>query len=179
MYVIPGLDHINKYIKYAEVTYDVKFIQVPHYCLPSMMRSGHLGIKRVEKIKNITLSHITESVRMKSGIEWCFFGFKQSDSLNRRCMLRTYEGNTISPTKKAYPLSEWKNRDVLAYIKQNRLISPINYGGKTQSSGTDIEDINFLLWCKKHYPVDYRKIIEMFPLADMKIFEYEQRNRKI
>jgi sulfate adenylyltransferase subunit 2 len=179
MYVVPDLEHINKYINYSQQRYGVKFLQVPHYALSSMIKAGHLGIKKNEKQKLVTLAHTTESVQIKTGIEYCFFGFKQSDSMNRRLMLRTYEGNAISPTKKIYPLSEWKNKDVLAYIKQNNLLSPINYGGKTQSSGCDVEDINFLLWCKNHFPNDYKKIINVFPLADIKVFEYENKNRAI
>ncbi|MDR1562270.1 MAG: phosphoadenosine phosphosulfate reductase family protein [Dysgonamonadaceae bacterium] len=180
MYIVPNLEHINKYILWAENRYSVQFIQTLHYALPSYIKSGNLGMRQNGKVKNYTLGKITDSIRMKTGIEWVFYGFKQSDGLNRRLMLRTYEGNCIcEKTKKCYPLSEWKNRDVLAYIRQNDLIEPINYGKVgSASSGCAVNDINFLLWCKRNHHDDYRKVIKMFPITEQKVFEYEYHERK-
>jgi sulfate adenylyltransferase subunit 2 len=174
MYIVPNLEHINKYIKHAETKYNVKFIQTPHFALYSYIKSGYLGIKKNENTKLLRLSQITENVCLKYGIEWAFFGFKQSDSMNRRLMLRTYENNNINyKNKKCYPLSEWKNADVLKYIETKRLTNPINYGALAQSQGTSISDLNFLLWCKTNYPNDYKKILSYFPLAEIKVYEHE------
>lgn len=176
MYVIPGLEHVERYIAYASHRYGVQFIQVPHYALPSMIRTGFMGIRQDAKCKTLTLSKITDSVRLQTGITWAVYGFKKSDSLNRRLMLGTYDGECINrESKKLYPLSTWKNGDVRAYIRNNRLIEPINYGGSAQSSGTDITDINFLLWCRRYWPQDYKKIIDQFPLAELKVFEHEHK----
>jgi len=177
MYIVPELEHINKYIDYAENKYKVKFIQIPHYALYSYIKSGYLGIKKNENTKLPKLSQLTERICLKYGIDWAFFGFKQSDSMNRRLMLRTYENNTINhKTKRCYPLSEWKNNDVLKYIETKQLINPINYGGNAQSSGTSIDDINFLLWCKNNYPNDYKKILSYFPLAEIKVYKHENKS---
>ena len=65
--------------------------------------------------------------------------FPPYDSMNRRLMLRTYDMNGINEAqKKCYPLSEYRNKDVLEYISRKSLINPESYGGKHQSSGTDI-----------------------------------------
>ena len=179
MYTVPELEHINKYIRYAEQKYNVKFVQVPHFVLYSYIKCGYMGIKKNEKTKYQNLANITDSIRLKYGIDWAFFGFKQSDSLNRRLMLRTYEDNAINyETKKCYPLSEWKNKDVLKYIETKQLINPIHYGGTSQSSGAAINDINFLLYIKKHYPNDYKKVISYFPLSELTVYKYEQQQRK-
>lgn len=175
MYIVPELEHINKYIHYAEKKYNVYFIQIPHFVLHSYIKNGYMGIKKNEKIGLPNLSTITDKIRIKYGKDWAFFGFKQSDSLNRRLMLRTYENNAINhKNKKCYPLSEWKNKDVLKYIETKQLINPIHYGGVSQSSGTSINDINFLLYCKKYYPNDYKQILSYFPLAEIKVYKYEQ-----
>jgi sulfate adenylyltransferase subunit 2 len=178
MYIVPELEHINKYIGYAESKYNVKFLQTPHFALNSYIKSGYMGIKKNEKITQPNLSHITDRVKLKYGIDWAFFGFKQSDSMNRRLMLRTYEQNAINyKNKKCYPLSEWKNKDVLKYIESKQLINPIHYGGISQSSGTSIDDINFLLYCKKFYPNDYKQILSYFPLAEITVYKYEQEQK--
>jgi 3'-phosphoadenosine 5'-phosphosulfate sulfotransferase (PAPS reductase)/FAD synthetase len=175
MYQVKGLEHIEKYIKYAETKYpNCKFIQTPHYSVYSYIKSGYLGIKKDAKQKQYTLKDIDDYVRQKTGINLSFYGFKQSDSMNRRLMLRTYKENAIcEKTNKIYPLSQWKNADVLNYIRLNNLIEPTKYGDG-QSQGCDVTGVNFLMWCKKNYPNDLAKIIEVFPETEILIYQYEQ-----
>lgn len=173
MYIVKDLKHTAKYIEWAKSKYHgVKFIEFPHYALASYIKTGHMGIKKDPKQKLLSLADINERARIYTGTEWTIMGFKQSDSMNRRLMLRTYEDNIINtPTKKAYPLSEWRNKDVLRYIKMKGLINPIAYGS-AQSQGTAVENKDFVLWCYKNYPEDYQKIIKTFPEAEVIVFEY-------
>jgi len=177
MYIIKDLEHINKYIYWAKKKYGVKFLQMPHYAMGSYIKHGFMGLKANPKQKLYTLADVNERAVLKTGIPWTVFGFKQSDSMNRRLMLRTYdcEATINFDTKKAYPLSEYKNGDVLRYIKNKKLLTPINYGGHHQSSGTSLADINFLLYCKYKFPNDYKKIIEQFPETEHKVWQYENR----
>lgn len=174
MYLVKGLSHINRYINYASVKYpNAKFIQVPHYALGSYLQTGYMGCKQNEHQKQFTMSDLTEAVRNKYGIDWAFFGFKQSDSMNRRIMLRRYEDKAINrETKKCYPLSSYHNNDVLSFIEENGLIKPERYG-KGQSSGTNISNIDYLLWLRENYPQDLQKVYDSFPLSERLIFEYD------
>lgn len=185
MYIVPDLEHINKYIYWAEHKYpNVKFIQYPHYCIYTYIKYSHLGIKQDPKQRLYKLMDINAMAVENTGISWTFFGFKQSDSLNRRLMLRTYESEAINKkSQKVYPLSHWKNKDVLTYIDLNNLIKPIQYTKQGQSQGTDVNDINFLLWCRENYPGDLKKIFNVFPQAEQKLFEnkfhYENRTMEV
>lgn len=174
MYLVKGLSHINRYINYASVKYpNAKFIQVPHYALGSYLQTGYMGCRQNEQQKQFTMSDLTEAVRNKYGIDWAFFGFKQSDSMNRRIMLRGYEDEAINRgTKKCYPLSSYHNNDVLSFIEENGLIKPERYG-KGQSSGTNISNIDYLLWLRENYPQDLQKVYDSFPLSERLIFEYD------
>lgn len=178
MYMVKDMEHINRYIGWAQGRYrNAHFIQVPHYSVYSYIKSGFLGCRKNERQKQWTLAEITDKVRERYGIEWAFFGFKQSDSLNRRLMLRTYTEEAIcEKTKKCYPLSPYKNADILRYIEDNHLIRPETYGGEHQSSGTDITNIHYLLWLEKNHPNDFRKLLQAFPFADRVLFDY--RNKK-
>ena len=173
MYIVKDLVHIKKYIDWAKGKYPgIEFIELPHYALSSYIKTGHMGIKKDLKQKLFSLADINERARLMIGSEWTIYGFKQSDSMNRRLMLRTYEDNIINNhTKKAYPLSHWRNKDVLKYIKMKRLINPIAYG-VAQSQGTAIDDKDFVLWCYRNYPGDYQKIIKTFPEAEVIVFEH-------
>lgn len=172
MYIVKDLDHIAEYYNYAKQKYpNVEFIQVPHYALYSYIKYGFMGCQKNPKQRLWNLSDIAERIKKKVGIEWTCYGFKQSDSLNRRIMLRTYVGDNGSleainwKSKKFYPLSTYYNRDVRAYIAKNHLKQPESYGGKTQSQGTDITDLNYHIYLRDHYPQDLEKIYAVFPMT--------------
>ncbi|MCR5697751.1 MAG: phosphoadenosine phosphosulfate reductase family protein [Marinilabiliaceae bacterium] len=176
MYVVKDLEHINRYIQWSQNNYkNVKFIQVPHYSLSSYVKHGVLGCKKNEKQPYVTLSQIGDICRKRLGIDWLFLGFKQTDSLNRRCMLRTYEEEAIcEKTKKVYPLSKYRNIDILHYIEEQNLMRPEHYG-KGQSAGTAITDVDYLKWLKENFPQDLKKVLAVFPMAEHILFQYEKQ----
>lgn len=174
MYVVKDLGHINRYISYAKAKYqNVIFVQIPHFALFSYTKEGYMGCDVNPKVKKYSMAELTDKVRKQYGIEWAFIGFKQSDSLNRCQMLRTYEDQAIcEKSKKCYPLSTYKNADVLAYIERQGLIRPECYG-KGQSSGTNISDIDYLLYLRNNYPDDLKKIYAKFPMVERILYEYD------
>jgi len=174
MYVVKDLSHINKFISYAENKYpNVKFYQVPHYSVYSSVKYGFLGCKTNPKQKQFRLTDITEVVRQNTGVKWVFMGFKQSDSLNRRLMLRGYREEAINDkTSKCYPFTHWKNADVIQYIKENNLIFPEIYGSH-QSNGTCIDDAEYLLFLEKNYPADLQKVYADYPAAETILFQHK------
>lgn len=180
MYVVKDLEHIARYINYARSKYaNVKFVQIPHFAVFSYKKKGYLGCEQVEVKKMYNLAELTDLIRQQYGIEWVFYGFKQSDSMNRRLMLKTYKEEAINEEqKKCYPLSSYKNSDILAYIDKRGLVKPESYG-KAQSSGTNISDINYLLWLRENFPNDLQKVISEYPLTERILFEYdyEQNNK--
>lgn len=178
MYIVKDLQHINRYISYSINKYpNVKFVQIPHFALASYRKVGYMGCAKNEKQNQLTMAKLTDMVRERYGIDWAFFGFKQSDSLNRRTMLRTYEDEAINrKSKKCYPLSPYKNRDVLAYIEHEGLIKPERYGN-AQSAGTNISDMDYLLWLRENFPQDLQKILKEFPLVERLIFEYDNKDK--
>jgi 3'-phosphoadenosine 5'-phosphosulfate sulfotransferase (PAPS reductase)/FAD synthetase len=180
MYIVPDLRHINKYIAYHEQKYKVKFLQVPHFLLNEFVKNGHMGIEKNEKVKLSTLSQLDTKVRVKTGINYSVYGFKKSDSMNLRFMLKDllYEGYNPK-THKAYPLTNWNNSLVLKYIAQKRLLTPLTYDQKTRSTGFDITDVNMLMWLKKYYPDDLEKVTSMFPATKTILFEYEYQDKNL
>lgn len=179
MYVVKDLEHITKYMHYINKKYPkARIIQIPHFALFSYIKTGHLGHRQNEKQRLYNLSDLTDNIREKTNIQWAVFGFKQSDSMNRRVMLRTYQDEAINEkNKKVYPLSTYKNNDIIEYIKAEKLITPEKYGN-SQSSGTDINDLNYLLFLRKNYPNDLKKVINEFPLVERKLYEYDYETAK-
>ena len=165
MYFVPELEHIEKYVTWAEKKYNVKVKKYPHWMLSQYFNDNYFTFHYNNEVPNIKLGDIENKAKIDFNCEWIINGAKKSDSLNRRLMLKTYFMQSINlSSKKAFPLSDWKKGDCLSYIKQKKLPMPISYGtGK--SNGADL-NLEFLTFCKEKYPNDYRKIINQFPLAE-------------
>ena len=179
MYIVKDLSHINRYINYATNKYpNVTFVQIPHFAVYTYIKNGYMGHECNPDQKLYPMDNLTDVIREKYNIEWAFYGFKMSDSLNRRCMLRNYDMQSINEkTKKCYPLSSYKNSDVLNYIKKENLVRPENYG-KQQSSGTSITDINYLLFLRAKYPSDLKKVLSEYPAVERLLFEYDYERKQ-
>lgn len=169
MYLVKDLEHIMRYYNYAKTKYpNIEFIQVPHYALFNYIKTGYMGIKQNTKQRQWTLADITDKLREKLGVEWACYGFKQSDSLNRRLMLRSYTDGKEAinwKTKKFYPLSTYKNKEIMDFILDHRLKNPEVCGTNKQSSGVDIEDVEYQKYLKELFPEDLEKIYKVFPMA--------------
>ena len=169
MYLVKDLEHIMRYYNYAKTKYpNIEFVQVPHYALFNYIKTGYMGIKQNTKQRQWTLADITDQLREKIGVEWACYGFKQSDSLNRRLMLRSYTDGKEAinwKTKKFYPLSTYKNKEIMDFILDHRLKNPEVCGTNEQSSGVDIEDVEYQKYLKELFPEDLEKIYKVFPMA--------------
>lgn len=175
MYVVKDLEHIDKYIRWAERRYaNARFMKIPHFMLSRYIKGGEYGIKPDPKQKLYNMAMLMDEVVLKTGIKYVCVGFKKSDNMNRRLMLNGYVDGVNESTKRFYPLQDWKNKDVLAYIKMKGLVSPIAYDNH-RSSGVDVGSGTFLYWLKQNYPQDLEKVLKAFPLSGAYLFEYETK----
>ncbi len=181
MYAVANLDHVKPYHQYAASKYpNTEWAQLPHYGVYSYIKSGFMGCERNPKQRLWKLADIIDKVREQTGVEWCCLGFKQTDSLNRLLMLRSYKDGKESICwvgKKFYPLSTYSNKEVLEYISRNHLKAPESYGGGGQSCGCDISDYHYLKYLSERYPSDLEKIYATFPRTRFIIQEHEQKEQ--
>lgn len=162
MEFVPGLTHNQRLLDHVAPN---KLLRLPHWMTSHYIANNYMRIHNRIETKKIKLADVEAYARAQTGIEWIVTGMKQSDSLNRRLMMRNFDMQAIQEQyKKAHPLSVWKNSEVLSYIKQNRLPQPIKYV-EGRSQGIDLSAA-CLAFLKKHHPADYQKILKVFPLAD-------------
>ncbi len=174
MYFVKDLEHINKYIRFSKAKYsNVKFLEVPHWILSQIHRSGMFCVP--QKIRLIKLKDVIEAVKIQTGIQYAFIGEKKADNMNRRIKLRQYELEAISTTNNVYPLSNWRDGDVLNYIQRNKLLKPINYGKKKNRSVGVFFDTDVFVWLREHYPGDLEKILKVYPLSEKLLFDYDRK----
>ena len=177
MYFVKDLEHINRWIKWAQAKYpNAEFIQVPHWNLTYILRSGLYCVAN-PKVKTMKLADVVKAIRLKYGIEYCFLGMKKADGMNRRLMLKGYEENGYENKGLVYPLADWTQKDILSYMRQHNLPTPIRYSLKASSGIGFNEDC--LLWMRENYPQDLEKIYKVFPMAERVLFEYDRKQEEI
>lgn len=176
MYFVKDLEHINRWIRWAQAKYPkAEFIQVPHWNLTYILRSGLYCVPN-PNVKIMKLADVVKSMRLKYGIDYCFLGMKKADGMNRRLMLNTYEADGYEHNGLVYPLADWTQKDILSYMKQHNLPTPIRYSLKSSSGVGFNEDC--LLWLRNNYPQDLQKIYSVFPMAERVLFEYDRKQEE-
>lgn len=160
MYFVKDLDHVNKYLKWALDKYpNTTLLEVPHWNLTYILRGGFYCVPN-PKVKLLKLGDVDRAVKLKTGIEYSFLGMKKADSLNRRLMMK--DGGILGD--KVYPLWEWTNKEVLAYMKARKLPQPVRYSDKA-SGGVGFSEECYL-WMQKNAPNDLEKMLKAFPLSE-------------
>ena len=101
---------------------------------------------------------------------------KKADSMNRRLMLKGLEASDYISSFQAYPLADWTQKDVLAYMRQHGIPEPVRYSLKA-SSGTGF-NLDCFLWLRENFPQDLQKIYKTFPLSERILWEYDNKHKQ-
>lgn len=174
MYFVKDLEHINRWIGWVKAKYPaIEFVQVPHWNLTFILRGGLYCVPN-PKVKLLKLADVVKAMQLRYGIQYAFLGMKKADGMNRRLMLNGYQANDYENNGLVYPLAEWNQRDVLAYMKQNGLPEPIRYSLKA-SSGVGF-NLDCFLWLEKNFPQDLQRIYKVFPMAERILWEHHNKN---
>ena len=171
MYFVPNLEHIQRYIDWVNTKYPkIEFVQITHWNLSYILKSGLYCVPN-PKVKLIKLTDVTEAMRLRFGIHYVFLGMKKADSMNRRLMLdgyENYENNGL-----VYPLADWTQKEILAYMRHKKLPEPVRYSKKA-SGGVGFNEDCFV-WLRENYPQDLDKILKTFPMSRKILFDYDNK----
>lgn len=178
MYLIPNLDHIQPYIKWAETRYpNVEIRQIKHY-QRDFFDSFVFFKEPDEGVKPRKIGDIEQAVREETGIKYGFSGMKGVDGYMKRMRLKMFaKTGYVTEKGMVYPLALWTNKEVLQYIKSRNLISPFVYDANAISQGFGI-DLNTMLLMRNKYPRDYQRILKEFPYSEKLIFDYEREQNQ-
>lgn len=178
MYLIPDLDHVQPYIKWAKTKYNnveirqIKHFQRDYYDACGFFREPNISIKPRK------IGEIEQAVREETGITYAFSGMKGVDGYMKRMRLKKFaKTGYVTDKGMVYPLALWTNKEVLQYINQKNLIKPFVYDAGAISQGFTI-DLKTLLLMRNSYPNDYMRILNVFPYSEKLIFDYEREQNK-
>ena len=167
MYTIKDISFQKTMLDFAVKRYGVEIKQYPHpqisrylknniYCFPSGRANSEQRI--------LKLSDIYDIAREDFGAHYIAVGWKKNDSVDRRIVINQLPDNaTDKKGKRLYPLANWSDKQIYAYMKLNKLPIPETLGIKS----FDIElTYKVLSPLKIRYPDDYARVKRVFPLID-------------
>lgn len=174
MYWVKGLTHIQRWIDWVKAKYPrIEFVEIPHWNLSYLLRSG-LYCTPQPKVKLIKLADVCETIRVTYNVQYIALGMKKADGMNRLLMIKRFEEQHYVNNNLVYPLADWNQKDILAYMKQRHLPEPVRYGKKASSSLGFSADC--FKWMYKYFPEDLIKVYDVFPLARRILFEEMNKN---
>lgn len=179
-YMVPGLSFIEKTLNYYEDFFQTRIIRLPNPNLYRMMEAGTFQTKKTwEVIKSfqfpeVKREELCELVKQDFNIDsraYTAIGNRMFDNLQRYRTITKF-GAVNDKIKTFFPVYDFKIADVVHSIQSAGVKLPIDYRvwGKT----FDGLDYRFIRPVKTHFPDDYEKIKQYFPLIDAEILRYEK-----
>lgn len=171
LYVVPNVRFQNDYHAMLERKLGIEIHRMVHPAATLDMEMGRF-MTPVKGMKELKFVEVESAARAMSGFEWITGGEKKLDSLQRRGMLSECGGINHS-RRRAFPLSEWNDSDVYAYMKRARLSVPAEYAMFGASWGGSMRPA-YLWQIAHHYPEDFEEIKKVYPLAETAVIRHQQ-----
>ncbi|MCL1995556.1 MAG: phosphoadenosine phosphosulfate reductase family protein [Defluviitaleaceae bacterium] len=174
MYMVPELSWVEKNLLYYQKRYNTEILQLPHPATVDMLRTGSLSERHANMVK-VSFNDAYNYARNYFDIGWIASGIRISDSIFRSSMIKN-SGTIDHKRKIIYPVARWRKKDILEYIKRNRLILDRFSQIKGNSFGGFIKsELDVIV---QHFPQDWQKIKEYFPYVEVMLRQEreEQQN---
>lgn len=175
MYLIPDLEFVERSLHYYEEWFGCRIIRVPHPSLYRMLNNfvfqspEHCAVIERVNLANFEYLDMQDAIREHLGLGLeCFVasGVRAVDSPYRMIALKRY--GAISERKRQFfPVWDWRKQQVVDAIRESGVKLPVDY--RLFGRSFDGIDYRFVAPIRRHFPNDYRRIQQWFPLVDLEI----------
>lgn len=161
MYICPNLSFQERTLEWYEKKYQTEIIRIPHMDASEFFHYGSFRCPDLS-FPIVSINDIYKYVRLKTDIWWIAAGERIDDSIVRRAMMKK-SGSIDVQRGRFYPVSMWKKREIIDYIKFHNLY----LGQDSKKLGFSFKSLwgKELLMLKENFPDDYAKILHLYPFA--------------
>lgn len=163
MYLVPDLECNERGIRWAQERYSIKVWQFPSFgaiahfkdamfCDP-LRAAADLPKQKEHDAYLLALNDLDCTLVMT--------GARKSDSLRRRFLMK--KGMALWQDV-MFPIADWVEPDVLAYLAMNKIELPEQIG-KDRMSGVSLTTLS-MLHLHDHHPEDFEKVKAYFPYVE-------------
>jgi len=179
-YTIPHLSYDDEMLDYYERFFGTHIIRLPHPRTYVLLNSAAwLPLDKWAIIYRAQLplfeyADIEDLLARQFGLPDMYLsavGIRAADSPMRSVFIRQMGPIGFKRRKYYYAIWDWKINDVREIIAKSgvKLSKSYLYFGST---GDGI-DYNFIKFLRDNLPDDYRRVLDLFPMADIELFRYE------
>lgn len=178
MHLVPGLEFVAESLAYFERVFDCKILDIPHPSLLRMLKycvfqpPQHVELVDAQRIHVPTFAACYADARkLTSAPAGCLVasGVRACDSIVRRLGFKRF-GHIRPKTETFYPVWNYNIAMTRAIIAAHGISLPVDY--ELFGRSFDGIDARFLVPLARHRPADYRRVLEVFPLAELEVFRH-------
>lgn len=170
MYICPNLSFQERTLEWYEKKYQTEIIRLPHMDVSEFFHYGSFRIAD-DNFPIVSINDIYQYVRLETDTWWIAAGERIDDSIVRRAMMKK-SGSIDVQRGRFYPVSAWKKREIIDYIKFHNLY----LGQDSKKLGFSFKSLwgKELAMLKKYFPDDYEKVLHVYPLAAAGVKHWEE-----
>jgi 3'-phosphoadenosine 5'-phosphosulfate sulfotransferase (PAPS reductase)/FAD synthetase len=182
MYFVPNLEFVEESLQYYEHKMGCHIIRLPSPSLYRMLRNrvyqppDMLAVVDAMNLPDVDHNFVQESVVLGANlpadapVPYNAIGVRSKDSVQRAMIVQ--RNGSINHTRHTfYPIVDWSKQQVIDAIAHAGWKLPVDY--RYFSASFDGLYLKYLLPIKKHFPRDYQRICDFYPLAELEVLRYE------
>jgi len=178
LYRIPDISFVEETLDYYERWFDQEIVRLPHPTFYRMLANfSYQTPERVAKIRAMNL-HVFDYDDINEILgrvyelpdPWCATGIRAPDNMMRRTAIKQ-RGSINAKRRYFYPIWDMYMDELVELLKRHQIKLSVDY--ELFGRSYDGMDYRFLKPIHDHYPADWERILEWFPLAEMELLRYE------
>lgn len=180
LWLIPDLEFVNDSLQYYEEYFGTHIMRLPHPGFWRMLNNfvwqspERCQVIEAANMPNFDYDDINKMIANHHGLPDTVFtasGVRAVDSPVRWASMKK-SGPINWERRYFYPVWDLRKDDLVKLIQRHHINLPVDYWMFGRSF--DGIDYRFLAPLREHYPRDFEKILEWFPMARLEIMRYEQ-----
>lgn len=175
LYIIPGLEFQENYLRLIEARYNLKVLRYPSYALSILLHGSTFRDPGERIVPLIKQRAIEEQIRADTGISWIAYGHREGENWRRVIWLRLCKGVELK-NRRWYPIAKWGIKQIWGYIKTNKIPTSPEMRFLDHSFGCLKPDV--ITRIKDRYPADYETIKHYFPYIDALLIRERMKDEK-
>jgi hypothetical protein len=183
-YMVPGLEVVEEYLAYCEAKLGTHIVRLPSPVLHMMFEGmvfqapERYPVLYAANLPQFDWDDVSRLAELSAGLpenSWTAIGVRAADSIQRASAIKKH-GAWNDSRRVFYPIWDWRKDDIVKALKDNGVrLSP-----EYQAFGRTFDGL-YLLYAwnlKKHFPRDYARCLEFFPMMDLEVFRLERALEK-
>lgn len=171
MFTAPGLEVCEKQIRWAREAWNLPVVQFLDWRIINAMKVG-LWCDAPDQLDDIPEPTLKDGYAMGlqyTGCEMLADGMKDADGLKRRQFFANCrDGGNPFWERVIHPIREWRKKDVLDYLRVNKIPIPDSEAGAI-TTGVGLNH-DSLCWLHDKHPADFQRLLKWFPYAEACIY---------